>query len=222
MYKRHIQFSGYEWRVKSSISLTGPGPNFFSHSDDNIWIDRRGRLNIAVNNIGDRWYCAEVVSIDSFGYGRYEFALGSNPVPEDKNIVFGLFTWDDDLQPHHNEIDIEFSSWGASGSNNSQYVIHTGIDELRKKSFSIDGRAAKTLHVITWAPGSLVFESYRGRRPLKGRRIESWTVSGDEVPVPANEQVRMNLWLIGGTPPEGTHDTYRIKVSRFSFTPGNH
>ena len=217
-YMKEISFSGYDWLVKSSFGRIGPGPNFFSHSPENVSVDLIGRLHLSVNKQDGRWLCAEVVSRQSFGYGRYEFLLGSNPVFLDDNIVFGLFTWDDQLRPCHNEIDIEFSNWGGSRTQNSQYVIHNSRNEMEKKRFNMPGRPNRTLHIITWTPGKLVFRSYRGRWPWKWRKIASWTLSGDQVPAPANEKVRINLWLLGGQVPgrERNGET-TIRINRFSF-----
>lgn len=218
-YEKEISFSGYDWLVKSSFGRTGPGPNFFSHSPEKVSVDNRDRLHLSVSQKEGRWFSTEVVSKKSFGYGRYKFLLGSNPADLDENIVLGLFTWDNDLKPHHNEIDIEFSRWGESSNDNAQYVIHTGRDQAVKHRFNIPGWPRKTLHIITWTPGKLFFESYRGRRAWSWRKIASFKLSGDRVPVPANEQVRMNLWLTGGIPPEGNENPEtRIIIDSFSFT----
>ncbi len=200
MYDREITFSGYEWQIKSSISRTGPGPNFFSQSEQNVTVDQEGRLHLRITREDGRWLCAEVVSRNNFGYGRYEFILGTNPATLNENIVLGLFTWNPALRPHHNEIDIEFSSWGGSQHENGQYVIHTCTDKVEKKKFTMPSRPRYTTHVIIWKPGRLVFESYRGRRTWSWRKIASWTITGSQVPVPVAEQLRMNLWLTGVSP----------------------
>ena len=58
----------------------------------------------------------------------------------------------------------------------------------------------------------------RGSRAWEWRKIASWSLTGDKVPVPANEQVRMNLWLKGGMPPAGNENSVtRIRIDRFSF-----
>ncbi len=217
-YERAVEFSGYRWMIKSSAGRTGPGPNFFSAS--NVHIDRRGRLHLYLSREKNRWYCAEVVSSGSFGYGRYEFLIGSSPPDLDINAVLGLFTWDPDLKPHHNEIDIEFSRWGGKNDHNSQYVVHYGENDLEKYEFSMKGSVSRSLHVIDWMPGKLVFESYRGSRPWSWRKIESITITGNKVPAPANEQVRLNLWLAGGRHPENdSQKATSARIDRFTFTP---
>ena len=36
---RWISFSGYDWWPKTSTDLVGPGPNYFSDSTNNVWLD---------------------------------------------------------------------------------------------------------------------------------------------------------------------------------------
>ena len=110
---RWISFSGYDWWVKSSPGLVGPGPNYFSDRADDVWVDAQGRLHLKIVYRNGRWYSTEVFGADPLGYGTYTFTLASRVDQLDKNIVLGLFTWDDtDPAYYHREIDIEFSRWG--------------------------------------------------------------------------------------------------------------
>src|SRR5262245_44168916 len=75
---RTLSFSGYTWNVKSSgKSKVGPGPNYFSDSTSNVWVDAQGRLHLKITVSRNKWSCAEVVSQLSFGYGTYRFYLDS-------------------------------------------------------------------------------------------------------------------------------------------------
>lgn len=38
-YSRLIGFGGYDWCVKRSNRKVGPGPNYFSDSTNNVWVD---------------------------------------------------------------------------------------------------------------------------------------------------------------------------------------
>ena len=67
---REIRFAGYDWNVKSGQWL-GPGPNHFSEAEEDLWIDTSGRLHMKIAEREGLWYCTEIVSIDSFGYGTY-------------------------------------------------------------------------------------------------------------------------------------------------------
>src|SRR5262245_21295616 len=70
---RTISFSGKTWLVKSSTGKVGPGPNYFSDSTDNVWVDAGGRLHLKITKAKGKWSSAEIVSADSFGYGTYRF-----------------------------------------------------------------------------------------------------------------------------------------------------
>lgn len=54
-----IGFAGYTWAVKSSAGKVGPGPNYFSSSTSNVWVDGAG-LHLKITKAKARWYSAEV------------------------------------------------------------------------------------------------------------------------------------------------------------------
>ncbi len=122
---RVIRFSGYEWTVKKSTIPVGPpdAGNYFSDSPENVWTDQQERLHMRITHRDGKWYCPEVVCGQSFGYGKYSFTLESDAASLDRNVVLGLFTWDDDPASAHREIDIEFSRWGVVADPNAQYVL---------------------------------------------------------------------------------------------------
>src|SRR5437764_2032193 len=90
---RVLQFSSYDWIVKSSDRRVGPGPNYFADSDGNVFVDTQGRLHLRLTQRDGRWYCAEVISAQSFGYGTYRFYLDSTIDNLDTQVVLGMFTW---------------------------------------------------------------------------------------------------------------------------------
>jgi hypothetical protein len=66
-YNRTIQFSGALWYVKSHSTPVGPGPNYFSDSPCNVWVDAQGRLHLKITREEGRWLCAEVIHAYSAG-----------------------------------------------------------------------------------------------------------------------------------------------------------
>jgi len=106
-----IIFSGYEWTVKSGTHQ-GPGPNDWD--ERNVWVDQSGYLHLKLTKHGDRWYCAEVLTKDRLGFGRYQFWVVGRLDRLDPTVVFGLFNYPmSDVGPDGtNEIDIEFAQWG--------------------------------------------------------------------------------------------------------------
>src|ERR1051325_4138450 len=76
-YPRSISFSGYNWSVKTSNGKVGPGPNYFSDSTSNVWVDAQGRLHMKIQKVRNRWNCSEVILQASLAYGTYRFYLDS-------------------------------------------------------------------------------------------------------------------------------------------------
>ena len=121
---RSVSFSGYDWWVKASTGLVGPGPNYFSNSTNNVWVDTAGQLHVRITNRTNQWQCAELVTARTFGYGSYRFELNSRVDNLDPNVVLGLFTWSDDPAFSYREIDVECGRWGNTNDlNNSQFVV---------------------------------------------------------------------------------------------------
>jgi len=85
-----IRFSGYDWKVKSGTH-EGPGPN--NWSENNVWVDQDGYLHLKLTKQGERWYCAEVLTKDRLGFGRYQFWVVGRVDRLDPNVVLGLFNY---------------------------------------------------------------------------------------------------------------------------------
>ena len=208
---RKLEFSGYTWAVKSSTGLVGPGPNYFSDSADNAWVDGRGRLHLKLTHSNRRWYSAEVINTQSLGFGRYEFELDSTVDRLDPNVVLGLFTYSDDPAYHHREIDIELSRFGdASDRTNGQDVVQPYQRAGNLRRITLPAVPSST-NSFDWQPNAVTFAS-------SSAAPSAWTYAGPDVPQPGSEQVHMNLWLFRGAPPQnGT--TVEVVVKRFTFTP---
>src|SRR5947207_3205361 len=70
---RILRWSGYDWIVKDSTGPVGPGPNRFSDSSRNVWVDPSGRLHLRIENRNGRWWCAELWTTTALGYGNSVF-----------------------------------------------------------------------------------------------------------------------------------------------------
>jgi hypothetical protein len=215
--ERHISFSGFDWRVKNSAdALLGPGPNYFSDSTRNVWVDDTGRLHLRIEKRGGRWYSAEVVSSASFGYGTYRWYLDSRVDNLDPNVVLGLFTWNDDPAYNHRELDIEFARWGNAAYANGQYTVQPYTTAGNQYTFNEPAGVAQTTHSLIWGPGSASFASVRGHIPTTtdpSLRIAARTFT-QGVPVAGGENARINFWLFEGNTPTDRKDV-EIVVTRF-------
>jgi len=212
-----VRFSGYDWTVKSSPGRFGPGPNFFSDSVDNVFVDPQGRLHLKITHREDRWVCSEVISARSLGYGTYRFGVDSSIDGFDPQIVLGLFTWTDDPGYHHREIDIEISRWGDPANQNLQFVVQPYTRKGSIVRFSGPPGAPETTHTFLWTPDRVTCRSLTGHPPGSSSKglIREHTFTQD-IPKAGGENPRINLWLMGGKPPRDGKEVEAV-ISRFEF-----
>ncbi|HRC08295.1 MAG TPA: hypothetical protein PLV41_08775 [Miltoncostaeales bacterium] len=209
---RVITFAGREWLVKDWGATTfGPGPNYFSDSIRNVWVDQSGRLHLKLTKQNGTWYAAEVIAKESLGHGKYSFTLDSPVDDLDPNVTLGLFTWSDTPDFNNREIDIEFARWGNPlAETNAQWVVQPHYLDNHMWSFR-QNDAANSTHTFTWEPTQVAFTTTSGTVPF-------WSYSGADVPPAGDERVHMNLWLLWGQPPMNGK-TQEVIVSDFTFTP---
>ncbi len=203
---RIIRFSGYDWIVSSTGDRKGgPGPNYFSDSEDNVWVDGEGKLHLKITFRDGRWNCARVEMAKSYGYNRYVFFVSSRPDNLDRQVVWGLYTYRNDDE----EIDIEFSRWGIDNNQEAQYVIQPSQPGNRVR-FRMNLEGNYTTHIIDWKKKRIDFASYHGHRLKPDKEtdiIARWRYTGNDIPPDRDERLKINLWLFRGTPPSDGRET---------------
>ena len=217
-FTRTITFADHQWLVKDGFS--GPGPNYFSDSSKNVWVDQRGRLHLRIRRQRRRWYTAEVVLAETLGYGTYRFVVDSPVADLDLNAVLGLFTWCTNPPAANCEIDIEFSRWGDELNQNGSYVVQPYYQSGHVYPFELPPDSPTT-HSFTWRPDSVFFQSLRGLYDPSGQNdeIQSWGFV-QSVPPSTGANARMNLWLRGGLrPARKKTKSIEVVVSSFAFEP---
>ncbi|MGC8863774.1 MAG: glycoside hydrolase family 16 protein [Armatimonadota bacterium] len=218
--QRVIRWSGIEWFVKSSGAPVGPGPNWFSSSTDNVWLDAQGRLHLRITHRNNAWQCAEIISSLRFGYGTYRFYVDSPLNALDPNVVFSPFVWSDFTCAHnHREIDIEFSRWGNAANANAQYIVQPDIPG-NKERFEMPACATST-HAFTWTTSRVDFWSVQGHcsTPSQCTPVHAWTFGQPSlIPPTGDERVHINLYLVNGQPPTDGKEV-EVILSRFEFEP---
>jgi hypothetical protein len=208
---RRIRFSGYDWTVKSSDHTVGPGPNFFSDSSENVWVDAHGRLHMRITYRDGRWWCAEVICACSPGFGTYAFRIPAETIRGfDANAVLGLFNWSDDPAFAHREIDFELSRWGQKTNANAQFVVQPYERPGHTSRFELPADGLATL-TYSWLQTHVAFKAVS----RSGQLLHDFDFRG-AVPAPGGNP-RINLWLLGGQPPQQGAEV-RIVVESFSFT----
>jgi hypothetical protein len=222
-FTRTITFSGLTWYVRSSgNALSSPGPNVFSDSQNNVWVDSSGRLHLRITKKGRKTACAEVIAATSVGYGAYRFYLETPVTSMDPNAVLGLFTWNDAADFNHREIDIEFGRWGSPKNPNAQYVVqpHTGPANIFRFE---QPSGAKSTHLFVWQPNAVDFLSLHGHRSAPSADadvIQRWS-GFSSIPIPGGENPRINLWLSEGRAPAADVDVVLTAAEFVALPPPN-
>jgi hypothetical protein len=217
-YGRSFSFSGYEWWAKASITPVGPGPNYFSDNEENVWVDSVGQLHLCVTQSNGVWHCPEVINKSSLGYGRYIFQVTGEIGNLDKNVVLGIFTWDNSSAENHREIDMEFSQWGIEQDTNSQYVVQPYSQSGNLHHWVIPTSMDSSTHSFAWEPDSIHLLSAKGYQSALpyDSILHSWPYSGPGVPSHGNENARINLWLFNGVPPSNSMQT-EVVIKKFEY-----
>ena len=219
---RQITFAGRTWNVKRSDGTVGPGPNYFSDSTDDIWVDGNGYLHLKIVQRSGRWYCTEVFSEDALGYGTYTFQTTCRADQLDPNVVLGLFTWDNDAPAYHyREIDVELGRWGATNNDNAQFVVQPWQTASNMHRFDIPASGSAFTHGFVWRASSVYFQSLNGTHSIPGAtadQIATWTYTGSDLPPAGQGNARINLWLLDGDAPTDGQSV-EVVVTNFSYTP---
>ena len=221
---RTVSFGGRTWRVKGT-GFYGPGPNLFDHSTSAVWVDADSRLHLTIRKIGSSWYSSEVALTDPLGYGDYQFTTRGRVDQLDRNTILGLFLWE--YGPcyntaylwwnPYNEIDVEFSRWGATSGPNAQFVAQPASTTGNTFRYDVtygDGELAT--HAMRWLPDRVEFRSWRGgpADESPANMVASWVYTGFDLPRPDQPRVHLNLWQIA--PPTLTQE---VVLDAFAFVP---
>lgn len=222
-YER-IYFAGYGWWVKRYLDPVDPGPNYFSDSNQNVWVDSNGCLHLKIVQIDGKWYCSEIIADISTGYGTYAFTLQDRTDLLDENIVLGLSTEENTLSQYP-KIDINFSRWGnANATNNAQFVVPPWDITANTFLFNVDLAAQQnetTTHTFTWNWNYICFQSYYGdflKFPTAENLIAYWSYTGNDIPSSAEENPHISFWLVNGNVPANGQDA-EIVIKDFKYLP---
>lgn len=240
-------FSGYWWNIKNSNgNAVGPGPNIFSNSSDNIWVDKDGMMHLKIRYNNGKWYCSELISVKTTGYGTYIFTTANDMTTMNERVVLGLFTWNTySFQTQANsEIDIELARWNvASDSLLVTYSVQPVwfdnatpfIERTRKPSMQFSKLKSSCTHALNWTPAKITWESYAGEvypgtdllcswsydntNPARSKQEGGKTSNPVVIPAPEDStHARINLWLLTGLPPSDGKD-FEVVVKSFKYIP---
>ena len=211
---RTIEFAGHTWQVHRGFG--GPGPNRFSDDAETVWLDEDGRLHMKIRRSESAWFCSEVYTLDSLGYGTYRFQIESDAELYDPSVVVGLFTYLDD----NHETDIELTRQGDEHAPAGNFTVQPWFIPGNMAKFELGSRPTST-HTFEWRPDAIYFQSLDGHHvnpPAPAAVIHDWNYTGNSIPLAGAEKMYINFYLFQGVPPADQADAELI-VSDVTFTP---
>ena len=211
-----LAFAGYQWTVKSSSTLVGPGPNIFDAAGPSV--DSSG-LHLRIVRTKTGWQSSEVFLARTLGYGTYTWTVRGPITTLDPNVVLGLLTYDNSTSsPTNREIDFEASRFGnAASPTDAQYVVQPYTTPGNLQRITVP-KGVETTISLAWTPGRIAFSGSTLRPNGKVVAMQSWVNTSASVPNSSTEQVHMNLWLSGGAAPTNGRPV-TMTVSGFRFSP---
>lgn len=214
--RKTLQFSGYEWEIRQSVSERGGTINH--HDAANAFTDADGRLHMRITpRDGGGWNSAELILTRGLGYGTY-MAVVRDTSQLEPAAVFSMFTWDEAVaDPNHREMDIEISKWGDPKNKNGQFVVQPYHVPANVARFSVP--SGLLTHAFRWEPGRVLFRTLRGEvtTATAGRPVfEHLFTSG--VPAPGSETVRLSLYVFVHTEHPLQNGT-EVIVEKFVYLP---
>ena len=162
-------------------------------------------------------YCAEVISVESFGFGTHSFELGSDPTRIDTNLVLGLFTWRDSISDNHpeyghRELDIELSRWGQlDNPENADFITQPYSLPDHMLRFFFPSGSSSSLYTLDWHHGAVRFTSSADGRVVKDQMMNR------QVPDAGGETVHFNLWSV--KPRLAGDGITEVIIRNFTFKP---
>jgi hypothetical protein len=214
-----LSFSNRTWGIKMTGNVQtdqfNPGPNFFSNDSSVVSVQGDG-LHLKINHLNGQWQCGEVYLLQSLGYGIYRAQVSSRLDQLDPNTVAApFFIYAGPSQ----ELDNEYSGLGGivPRPNTAQFVVQPYYISGNIVYYKQPSTNQFTTQ-MEWRADHVTFTAWNGwsSTPSADDLIYEWTYSGIYLPLPGQERVHINIWLLnGGAPTTGTGD--EMVISSFSY-----
>jgi hypothetical protein len=210
-----LQFSGYEWRIRTIASDWGGLNNLYD--GDNAWTDASGALHLRIRKKADRWSCADLALTQSLGYGTYRVVVRDTTHLEPA-AVLSMSTFDEEGgDQHYREMDIEMGRLGdASNNNNAQYAVQPfyvpgNVSPFRAPS----GILTHSLH---WESGRVSFKTVRGSSIDAGAPLVSEHTFTSGVPSRGKEVVVLLLYVVASDK-SPLQKEQEVVIEKFEYLP---
>jgi len=210
-----LQFSGYEWRVRTIASDWGGLNNLYD--GDNAWTDASGALHLRIRKKEGRWSCADLALTQSLGYGTYSLVVRDTTHLEPA-AVLSMSTFDEEGgDQHYREMDVEMGRLGdASNKNNAQYALQPFYVPGNVAPFRAPSGALT--HSMRWESGRVSFKTVRGASLDAGAPLVSEHVFTSGVPSRGKEVVVLLLYVVASDK-SPLQKEQEIVIDKFEYLP---
>ena len=210
---RTLQFSGYEWQIRSASSPRGGRNN--NYDTANAWTDENGYLHLRIAQKAGEWTSAEINLQRSLGYGTYQFVVRDVSQLEPA-VVLSMFTWDEaEAGQNHREMSIELAKWGDAASKNAQYVVQPYYVPENVVRFNVP--PGVLTHSLRWEAGQATFKTFRGKE-AGGSSVVAEHSFTTGVPNPGAELLHLNLYIFGNAKIPLEKDV-EVVIEKFEYLP---
>ena len=209
-----VQFSGRDWVVRDSSWKNGGPTANDEWAFSNVREISGGKLELHLTNDGGTPYGAEIISVQSMGYGTYELAFSADFAQFDKYAAFGFFTFDwEDQVPGHQEIDaVEISKWGKDHLA-AKLTHYPDNDPVHQPDYRWDVSIKQGVARMVWEPGRITWALIDG----KTKQVLHTATTTERVPTPQKQQVHINLWTFNATGWQSVAPQ-KVTLDNFSYT----
>lgn len=214
-----LTWAGRDWLVQGP-GVLGPSGVTWSNSSQASWVDKSGNLHLRVYKDGSKWVGPELASGTELGYGTYRWTVSRSVGSQDLNTVLGMFIYDRTGKPAEHEVDLENSRFGVAGDPDGQYVVQPYYAPEHRVRYDLPSRTGSTTQQFTWAPGRVVFSTWRGTRPSASTLVSTHEYVGRDVPAAGRLLPLMNLWQFGNRAPK-RHKPVEVVLKDFTYTPAS-
>lgn len=209
---RIVSFSGYDWLVMNGVNHNGG--QMHRYDPENVWVDDRGALHLAMRRVGKEWECAEASTLRSLGNGSYRFRLRDIGHFEPATMLTLSNLRDTSEEAGSREMDIHISRWGVPGNKNGEFVMQPYY--LPSNVYRFEVPPGPVTASFRWSTDSVLFSTEREGRTHPST-LSSWTFTTD-IPTAGDEHTHVSLCVFPYSPAPQQKDM-EVVIDQFQFLP---
>lgn len=203
-----ISWCGIDWWARSGVG----DPLDNSWNPHSVYIDPNGYLHLKIKEHNGTWYSSEIDAIDTtYLYGDFTWVVDGSVFNIDRDVVFGMYTYNDDL----NENDIEITKWWDVYNDNLWFTVQAINLSSNGSSHPVsvyypDGEPVTV--TVSWRPEYMKFTAIN----KNGNKLAEFIYYDKTNISHVYQGIGMNLW-------QKAHPTHNqdidVTIYSFSYTP---